>query len=293
MYTIEHNQKEQIVELKNSKSYAKIYLALGASLQELMLNDEKIIQDLYPLEYKDTYASSILFPFVSRVKDGIYTYNGNEYQLEKNEEAAQNALHGLIYNKTFQIVSQSSSENEAVVTLQYEERNESIGFPYTYNIQVSYTLSKDKLIVGVNIKNTDTKSFPFTLGWHPYFISENLADSSIKFNSTNKLIIGDGLIAKGFESIENVDSFLIGNEHLDDCWQLDTDKVVFKTSGYDLEFVSTAKKNYLQLYTPPKKNTIAIEPTTGVSNSLNNKIGLQKLVAGETYELQWSLCINS
>jgi len=40
------------------------------------------------------------------------------------------------------------------------------------------------------------------------------------------------------------------------------------------------------VYTPPKLNTIAIEPTTGVSNSFNNKIGLNTLKANDTFRFR-------
>ncbi len=41
----------------------------------------------------------------------------------------------------------------------------------------------------------------------------------------------------------------------------------------------------MQLYTPPYKNTIAIEPTTGVWYSFNNGIGLKTLHSNETYTI--------
>jgi aldose 1-epimerase len=47
------------------------------------------------------------------------------------------------------------------------------------------------------------------------------------------------------------------------------------------------------MYTPPKENIIAIEPTTGVSDSFNNKIGLQILKPKEMYNLNWSLEIKN
>ena len=76
MYTIKHNSDLNILEIKNHDNslYGKIYLDRGASLQELMLNNQVIIGDLSPLTYDVTYASSILFPFANRIKDGIYTF---------------------------------------------------------------------------------------------------------------------------------------------------------------------------------------------------------------------------
>ena len=43
------------------------------------------------------------------------------------------------------------------------------------------------------------------------------------------------------------------------------------------------------MYTPPGFSIIAIEPMTGISNSFNNKIGLQVLQPSESYSLSWNV----
>jgi aldose 1-epimerase len=57
--------------------------------------------------------------------------------------------------------------------------------------------------------------------------------------------------------------------------------------------LDTSEPNgFLQVYTPPKANVVAIEPTTGVSNSFNNKIGLKTLEPNKIFEIKWSLKIQ-
>jgi aldose 1-epimerase len=87
--------------LQNDLTYAKIVLNQGASLQELTLNSISVIQDLYPLKYENTFASSILFPFASRIKNGKYLFEDIESQTETNELERNNSLHGFVYNKEF------------------------------------------------------------------------------------------------------------------------------------------------------------------------------------------------
>lgn len=295
MYKINHLKDLNILEIKNNSNsvYGKIYLNEGASLQELTLNNLAIIQDLSPLPYSTTYASSILFPFANRIKDGAYTFNDKNYAFEINQIEENNALHGLVYNKTFNIINQECNNDSASVTLQYTENKESIGFPYTYRIQLQYIFTKDKLSLKLSVTNTDTKTFPFTLGWHPYFISDNLFESTLDFNSTEKLIIGARNITTGIETLKTNESLKIKDQKLDDCWILKSNKVLFNTPSYNLTIGSSIDNNFLQAYTPPRPNTIAIEPTTGVSDSFNNKIGLKELKAGESYDITWDLNISN
>lgn len=295
MYNIKHNQASGLLEVENSTAnvYAKIYLNDGASMQELTLNGHAIIKDLTPLSYADTYASSILFPFANRIKDGKYAFKGEDFQFEANQKEENNALHGLVYNKTFAVIDSTSNEDSASVKLEYNETIESQGFPYLYNIQLEYIFSNEDFELKVTVKNTDAKPFPFTLGWHPYFLSSNLYDSLLQLNSTSKLVLGDRNITTGTIKTDTTQPIKIAGQQLDDCWVLNSDEVVFHTPNYKLKFNATGDNNFLQVYTPPKENTIAIEPTTGVSDSFNNEIGLEVLKAGETCAITWSLNIKN
>lgn len=293
MYKIEYLKDGQlnIIKMTNTynNSYAKLALNNGASLHELCLNDTMVIEDLSPLKYTDTYASSILFPFANRIKDGLYSFNGEEYQLEINHKKENNAIHGLVYDKTFKVVNEYITDHEAVITLEYEEINKSKGFPFTYTIRLIYTLKDNGIKLNVSIKNTDSKPFPFTLGWHPYFICENLYESHIEFKSNKKLVLDKRMITTGVENHVHHKIFEVKNKTLDDCFILKSNAIKFTTPGYDLEMTASSNQTFLQLYTPPKANTIAIEPTTGVSDSFNNKMGLQVLNPGESYSIDWEI----
>ncbi|GAA4811090.1 aldose 1-epimerase [Litoribaculum gwangyangense] len=295
MYDITHHQNTNILEVNNSKNqvHAKICLNDGASLQELKLNSHEIIQDLSPLTYDNTYASSILFPFANRIKDGIYSFNNTLYQFDINQKEENNALHGLVYNKTFHVVETKVDDNSATIKLEYVEKSKPKGFPYTYSIILEYEFTKTHVCLKIDVKNTDGEAFPFTLGWHPYFVSDNLFKSALKFESTQKLMIGERNITTGIKEIKPSELFQVKNKQLDDCWILNSGVIQFLTPKYKLILESSEKNNFLQLYTPPKLNTIAIEPTTGVSDSFNNNIGLQILKPKETYSITWNLRINN
>ncbi|HEY5689101.1 MAG TPA: aldose 1-epimerase [Yeosuana sp.] len=295
MFSIQHDRDSNHLEVKNSKSniYAKICLNDGGSLQELVLNNHQIIKDLTPLTYNNTYASSILFPFANRVKDGVYQFNDKTYYLDINQNEENNALHGLVYNKTFVVSNQETCKEFASVTLLYQEKKEAQGFPYTYTIQLKYVLTPTMVDLYIEITNTDAKPFPFTLGWHPYFLSSDLSKSSLLFDSNKKTVLDERNITKGISYIEPMERLQIKDQLFDDCYILNSNEVIFITPKYNLELTSTEEDSFLQIYTPPHKNTLAIEPTTGVSDSLNNGIGLKTLRPNEIYRIGWNIKINN
>ncbi|NVK53762.1 MAG: aldose 1-epimerase [Flavobacteriaceae bacterium] len=285
------NQQELYISGK--KASATIVLHQGASLQELVLDNEKIIRNLHPLTYKDTYASAILFPFASRIKEGHYSFNNQQFQLAKNDPNGHNALHGLVSNKAFSIIATNCTEKEAIVDLAFNEKEKLKGFPFTYNIKLTYILSDTELLLRATFTNTSANSFPFTYGWHPYFCSEDLSKSTVQFKSTKQVLFDDKMITNQIVDVKIENGLEIKDNTLDDCYQLATSKVGFVTPTYNLEIATTSENGFLQLYTPPIKNCIAIEPVSGVSDSFNNKLGLKVLHPKESYAVEWKLKLTN
>lgn len=295
MFKINHHKNNHSVEIKSETHgvYAHLHLNEGASLQQLTLNHIPLIADLEPLTYKSTYASAILFPFANRIEDGTYKFERKTYQLQTNNKDENNALHGLVYNKTFSIKTQSANEDSAQVVVDYDYNEPEPGFPFPFSIQITYRFTRDRLDLEVVVKNNSEVTFPFTIGWHPYFISENLDKSDLKFKSHLKLKHGDRNIGLNLQEIKPTNNLNLKAITLDDCWKLNNSDVTFETPKYKLDIMASESNSFLQVYTPPKKNTIAIEPTTGVSNSFNNSIGLKVLEPKAAYKITWNLKVHS
>ena len=282
-----------IIRLQNSDkaTTAIINLEQGGRLQELTLLGKSIMKEIPDFNYNASYASAVLFPFANRIEKGKYTFNNTKFQLDCNEKGL-NALHGLVYNKKFKIVHKIESSSYASVTIAYKELEESLGFPFKYNIHLTYTLTNDELSLSVTIKNTDINPFPFTLGWHPYFLSHDLKNSSLSFNSAKKIKFNKNLITQKVIDEKTEKAFKIENKQLDDCFILNSNTIGFKTPNYQLEISTNQIENYVQLYTPENLPLIAIEPMTGVSNSFNNSIGLRVLLPNRSYSLKWNVKIK-
>ena len=108
-----------IVTNKTGSTKAEISLNKSSSISNLFINNKQIITDLAPLDYEKTYASSIMFPFANRINNGKYTFKGGEFQLHCNEKENNNALHGLIYNKKFDLIKTLINQEFAEIILSF------------------------------------------------------------------------------------------------------------------------------------------------------------------------------
>jgi aldose 1-epimerase len=299
LYQINHIKKEtqskHLIELKelNQNSSAIIDLDSGGSLQKLSIHGTTIIAGFKLLDYNTTYASAVLFPFANRVKDGKYTFKDKKYALDLNLKEENNALHGLIYNKKFEYKKEKITTNQATVTIGYEETEGVKGFPFKYAIFLTYTLSANTIELSVEVVNNDKVAFPYTIGWHPYFLSSDLYKSSISMESDKKIIFDKNMIPIEIKDIIIKEPIQIKNRLFDDCYILNKNWVKFNTPNYSLVIESSSEENYLQVFTPDKRNIIAIEPKTGPSNSFNNKLGLRTLNPKETYKINWKIKLQN
>lgn len=258
----------EFIQLKSSSGFAKavIHLNEGGRLAQLKLRQQPLIQDSTELDYSTSFASAILFPFVNRLENGILQFNGNTYRFQQNEQNSPHAIHGLVYNKSFRLESYQTSKSQAKCAIVYDYFGDNAGFPFPFSIRLNYQLSAKDFSLHIEVTNTGISSFPFSIGWHPYFQCNSKANCILQFSGIKKIKHNASMIAKDLEdlSLNQLTHF----NGLDDCFELDHPNIVFKTPNYHLELSTKPAAPYLQVFSPDE-DTLAIEPMTGFSNSLN------------------------
>ncbi|MEN8704375.1 MAG: aldose 1-epimerase [Polaribacter sp.] len=281
-----------IVELSNASktSIAKICLNEGARVVNLDLNAKNIIEEQAHFKYKDSYASAILFPFAGRLENGVYSFKAKEYQLNCNHK--NNAIHGLVYNKNFQITSVNEQQDYCAITLEYLETSPNSGFPFTFLIAITYTLYAKKLITTVKVTNTDTKEFPFGLGWHPYFKLEDIENTTLRLNSLKKAVVNSDMIPTQLEETIIRKPISLKETLLDDCFLVKENNVTLEMSTHLLQIITDKAPYYFQVFTPNNLPLVAIEPLTGLPDNFNNLEGLRVLNSKESYTQNWTVFLQ-
>ena len=283
------NKLLEHIQISNENLSAKIYPNLGASLQELIVNKVNIIDGITNDEsglkdYANTYKSSILFPFPNRIEDGAYEFMGATHQFPVNELSVNNAIHGSVYNKEFKVTSMGSDENIATVAFTYNSNGSSAGFPFPFELKLTYKISATgSVTLSFDLVNQGNIPFPYGMGWHPYFKTEQLATSTLSFPSKDFYACDERSIPVKTLASALPSSFMMKDTKFDDAFSLHKSECSFNSKSYTLSFDFDCPDGaYLQVYTPPHGKSIAIEPMTCVANSFNNKIGLKELLPGKS-----------
>ncbi len=268
----------------------------GATLLELNFKQKNIL-DSYKtpeqLASRDWSKSAILFPFPNRLNDGKYSVNGMNYQFPINEKSRNNALHGLGFDKPFAIKSMSVQEDSASISCVYQSEGENDAYPFSFLFEIIFTIkNSNDFEVEMNFINHTSFAIPVGLGWHPYFkLDEVSNDSWLQMPECKQVVVNDKMIPTGkkkvFEEFNKIKK--IGERSLDTCFELKhkdgVANVLLQGQLGKLNYWQEAGErrwNFFQIFTPPTRKSVAIEPMTCNIDAFNNRDGLVMLESEKT-----------
>jgi aldose 1-epimerase len=299
------NNGIQLIELVDPTTKTTVSIApeFGAMLHQFSIQfpdgDINIIDNYSSLnniqeELALSYKSSKLSPFPCRIPEGKYVWQGQLYEFP-DKFVDGSAIHGILFNKSFTVISKEVNEFHASVLLEYHYDGTNPGYPFSYSCQIRYSLFPgNTLQLLTNITNTSNQEIPIADGWHPYFqLGGKIDELTLKFPSQGMVEFDEKLIPTG-----NIIPFNKFNEEnklaetvLDNCFLLEEKKAnptaILRNpaNGLSLEITTDNQYDYLQIYTPPHRNSIAIENLSGAPNCFQNKMGLILLPPNETKKL--------
>ncbi len=312
---------EYILEHTESGEFITVLPAFGGILRRLVLRKG---HNLFPLIQApespqalltdESYASAILYPFPSRIRHGIYHFEGEDYALKMNESKRDNAMHGFVHGREFSVVSQEITPTQAELVVQYNYTGDTAGYPFPFALTVIYKLIQANLLpngssstndrmcalqVSYSALNTGTTRCPAAFGWHPYFtLSDEAVDvMSLSLPTRKPVILDEQMLPQGWLASEQAGVIQLRDEQLDTAFAIEPTsdpanpepfaETVLTSLNTGVQLIvgqktGENKLNYLVCYTPARRDSIAIEPLTANVDAFNNGDGLTILNPGET-----------
>jgi aldose 1-epimerase len=248
------------------------------------------------------FRSAKLSPFVCRVAEATYTWEQKSYHLNKFLLNGA-ALHGVLYDVAFQVVEKRAGQDHAEVELKHAYKGEEPGFPFAYDCLIKYRLEKDNtLTISTLIHNHDQHPIPICDGWHPYFTFGHPVNGlNLRIATDTMLEYDEALIPTGHTLANSTweNGAIVGDRHLDNGFLLDFGRpqplavLSDPESGMSIEFHPDTHYPYLQVYTPPHRNSIAIENLSSAPDAFNNGMGLVTLKPDESRVFSVKLKVNA
>lgn len=242
--------------------------------------------------------SALLFPFPNRLRDGQYAWNGREYAFPINNAPTNNAIHGFIRHESFEVDRFDLAEDRAAITCRFTADGKNPAYPFPFLFLVTFSISSQgDFTARFKITNQHSENIPLGLGWHPYFrLTAKAEDHVLHLPPCERVDIDERMIPTGNRSpySDFQEERLLGDSQLDTCFAAAQDKAIvratLRAAGHRLEVEAPRDQfPFFQVFTPPMRSSIAIEPMTCNVDAFHNREGLVDLPAGASWEGQFKL----
>jgi aldose 1-epimerase len=193
-------------------------------------------------------------------------------------------------------------KEEVAVTLEYKYNGKIEGYPFPCRVRMTYKLNEKGFSCKTKIKNIGAEIMPLGDGWHPYFKLDTatIDDLLLKLPFCEEISVDDRKLPTNETAIHQIFTEFtpIGTTPLDNGYRLlslkekATTCLQHPTDAYQLQLIQDTGKhkyNYLQVYTPTDRKTIAIEPMSCATNAFNNGFGLISLKPDSTYKATYKI----
>ncbi len=259
---------------QDNRKFAKI-TTQGAELVKLESNNETNILESILWKMNDSFwnrVSPILFPLVGKLKNNLYSVNGQNFELPQ---------HGFARNFEFQLVEKTV--NWCKLKLSHSSQSLEI-FPFEFELLVEYLLGNNSILVTNTVVNpSNNNPLLYSIGAHPGFhLNEALDNYSIQLYDTDgqhiagdfilqRHLIQNGLYTGETEPVQFIDGQLKLHNSL-----FSSDAIVFKKEGIagisifrGMDFVVGLKCEtapYWGIWTKPQAPFLCLEPWDGIAD---------------------------
>jgi aldose 1-epimerase len=284
---------------------------VAASIREFSIDGQQLTEP-YGADVRPPFGTGIvLVPWPNRIEDGIWIHDGEEQLLDLTEPELHNALHGLLRDRPYDLVSQTAGSVTLAATV-FPTR----GYLFELDTTVRYELLPNELRVTHVIRNAGLEAAPVAVGTHPFFRIGDIPTEELtltvpagtRFETDARLnpvsggpvdgspVAGTRFDLRAGRRIADLD--------LDDAFgdvQVEGGEIRSRLTAPDGRWVELWQQPqfpYIQVFTTriyprdggaPTSTAVAVEPMTAPPNAFNSGTGLRWLQPGETWSLSWGI----
>lgn len=273
----------------------------GGGLRRLAVGPWDVLDGYEPGVVPAGRRGGVLLPWPNRIRDGRWTWQGRQLQLEIASSATPAAMHGLVSAQPWQLLD--AGADRATVGTVVEPRS---GYPFRLAAAIDYALAADRLASTVRVRNVGAEPAPFGLGLHPYLAvgarnDGDIAEAEVELPARTLLVVDEGGLPTGERRQFDGAVGRIGDRVFDDpLTDLTRDgegwaRVRLRGPAGSIEVAVDRSWPWLQVFsgdTLPagqRRRSLAVEPMTCPPNALADGVDVIVLEPGAEWAGTWTL----
>ncbi|MBZ2196326.1 aldose 1-epimerase family protein [Occultella gossypii] len=284
-----------------------IITEVGANLRLFRVGQRDVVVPYGVDELPPASNGAVLVPWPNRIRDGRYTWDGQELQLPLTEPERGTALHGLVCWQRWTVLEHTADAVELRL-----DPAATPGYPFQVSTRIRYTIGTDGLAVTATTANIGPAAAPYGIGFHPWLSPGpgSLDDAELQLDATAWIPTDERLLPTGVAEIPEDLDFReprrMGRTALDDAFvgALYDDRGLswLRLRGTDGRLASVWMDESLRTWqmctgdevaAPQARRTgLAAEPMTCVADAFRSGERLIRLEPGADHTVRWGLRLD-
>ena len=271
----ENEVKENTLTLRSGNALLAIIPEVGGCITRYCLKTEEQVLDLMrPATHAGLAAADPLelscfplIPFSNRIRNGRFTFQGNQIKMPPNFSPEVHTIHGHGWKVPWTV--SEVKENRAVLAYQHFAD----AWPFPYLARQVFELNGSSLTLTLQITNNGKSAMPAGIGFHPYFVRTPLATITAK---TERMWINDfenmPLSLEQPEEIKLLNhGFEVKQKTLDNLFCGWNREVLISWPEWHaaLKISAEAPLDFLVIFTPQDEDYFCVEPVSHVTDAFN------------------------
>ena len=225
-------------------------------------------------------GNPILFPICGNLVDDTYTFNDKQFKLKQ---------HGFGRNLPWEVGEEVTVDNVSLkLHLNSNEETKAV-YPFDFQVTFTYQLHGNTLTILQEFKNQSSEPMPFSVGFHPYFLTHDKSQLEIEIPSTE-------FQNKGSKEIHPFNgSFDFNQDEIDVAFNklsAKSSSVTDKSRNLKITLEYDDNFSTLVFWTVKGKDFYCLEPWSAPRNAMNTQELLTVLNPGATHSAMIRLTAN-
>lgn len=231
-----------------------------------------------------TFGIPLLHPWANRLSGWSYEADGTMVVLEAGAPGLRTdgnglPIHGLMAAYDGWQVLQDDGRRLVAEADWAPDDARFAGFPFAHRLTLEVDQAPDRIAIVTTLAPTTDAGVPVSFGFHPYFTLPGVARSDLVLRTPamTKLLLDERSLPTGEHERISARHTRLGTEPLDSHFTDLGPHPTFTLAGGGHELTVELLEGYthLQLFSPPNRPIVAIEPMTAPIDALRSGDGLR------------------
>lgn len=283
------------IRLSAGHASAVVAPDIGGSLLSFRCRDTEILRnaDDDAVARSGPLGSALfpMVPWVSRIKNGRFSFGGRTAKLPLAPDLSPHSLHGLGWQNEWEVVSHQEA------ALRLAQSFSPPDWPWRASAEMTVSIEPGVLLIDLSLRNDDESPMPAALGFHPCF--PRTPETRLELDAAGVwLMDGAGFPHEHAAAGWDRENALNGSAKLDALFTGWGQPARIVQRDHVAVLTASGPAKFLIVYAPPSGDFLCVEPATTMTDAVNRPeaadvTGLIALAPEETLTLAMRLEIET